>query len=427
MKLQYFLLTAVVQKQIKKTKYSHCIDFNKQIWAWFLNNNIYFCRYIRKTTEIMNLLKKKFILIFSTILLITIAQAQKMPQPVVINGTITDKGYYKQIYLDTLNGQNPWIYVSSAIDDNGSFKLIAPITATDIFRLRLDDKNYMMVILTPGETITLKTVGSKLGGDAAIEGSFHTQLLYNAMNASQLYESRKVSLNQQYNQIQVSPKRDSLSVIIIKQFRENDSLQKAALKAQMEKNPASLAWLFFQDKFDMTNDFDIIDKTEAATYKAYPENTFAKQYHQQVEVERKTAIGASAPEIVLTDPDGKIRKLSSLKGKVVLIDFWASWCGPCRKENPNVVAMYGKYHDKGFEIYSVSLDKDRSSWLAAIAKDNLIWPDHVSDLKYWKSEGAAAYGVTSIPFTVLVDKKGKIVAKKLRGDELENKVKELCK
>jgi thiol-disulfide isomerase/thioredoxin len=275
--------------------------------------------------------------------------------------------------------------------------------------------------------MSIKTVNSKLGGDAAIEGSVQTKLLYNAMNTSQQFESRKAALNQQYNEIQTSPKRDSLSAIIIKQFRDNDSLQKAALIAQMEKNPASLAWIFFQDKLDMTNDFAIIDKTESAMFKAYPENVFVQQYHQQVEVERKTAIGATAPEIALADTEGKIRKLSSLKGKVVLIDFWASWCGPCRKENPNVVAMYKKYHDKGFEIYSVSLDKERSSWIAAIAKDNLAWPDHVSDLKYWKSAGAAAYGVTSIPFTVLVDKKGKIVAKKLRGEELESKVNELCK
>jgi len=375
----------------------------------------------------MNLLKKKTILIFISVLFYTIIWAQKAPDQVVISGTITNKGTYKQIYLDTLNGQNPWIFVSSAIDENGSFKLVAPITAADIFRLRLDDKNYMMLILTPGEKISIKTVTSKLGGDAVIDGSFHTQLLYSAMNSSQQFESRKAALNQQYNEIQTSPKRDSLSANIISQFRENDSLQKVALITQMEKNPASLAWIFFQDKLDMVNDFATIDKTEAAMFKAYPENVFIQQYHQQVEVERKTAIGAAAPEIALTDTEGKIRKLSSLKGKVVLIDFWASWCGPCRKENPNVVAMYKKYHDKGFEIYSVSLDKERGSWLAAITKDNLIWPDHVSDLKYWKSAGAASYGVTSIPFTVLVDKKGKIVAKKLRGEELESKVKELCK
>jgi thiol-disulfide isomerase/thioredoxin len=375
----------------------------------------------------MTPLKNKILLIAISTLIFTFTQAQKAPNPVVISGHITDKGAYTKIYLDTLNGQNPWIFASTTIGNDGSFKLVAPITATDIFRLRLDDQNYMMLILTPGETISLKTAGPKLGGNAQIEGSFHTQLLYSTMNNSQLFESRKAALNQQYNEIQSSPKRDSLASIIISQFRANDSLQKVGIITQMEKYPASLAWIFFQDKLDMTNDFAIIDKTDAATFKAYPENPFVQQRHQQVEVERKTAIGASAPDISLTDSDGKIRKLSSLKGKVVLIDFWASWCGPCRKENPNVVSIYGKYHDKGFEIYSVSLDKERNSWLAAIAKDNLTWPNHVSDLKYWKSEGAAAYGVTAIPFTVLVDKKGKIVAKKLRGEELENKVKELCK
>lgn len=376
----------------------------------------------------MNTLKNKFLLVAVLFtLLFTFTQAQKPINPVIINGTLTEKGAYKQIYLDTLNGQNPWLFVSSVIDSNGSFRLVAPITKADIFRLRLDDKNYMMLILSPGEKISLKTVGSKLGGDATIDGSIHTQLLNSTMSNSQLFETRKAQLIQQYNDIQTSPKRDSLQTILISQFRANDSLQKVALKSQMEKHPASLAWLFFQDKLDMSNDFDIIDKTDAATFKAYPENAFVIQRHQQVEVERKTAIGAAAPDISLTDPKGIERKLSSLKGKVVLIDFWASWCGPCRKENPNVVAIYGKYHDKGFEVFSVSLDKDRDSWLAAIAKDNLIWPNHVSDLKYWKSAGAAAYGVTAIPFTVLIDQKGKIVAKKLRGDELENKVKELCK
>jgi len=370
--------------------------------------------------------KNKILLsvIFSLFSIITIAQ--KAIDQVVIKGNLGQKGSYNQIFLDTLHGQNPWIYVTSEIDAAGNFTLVAPIANADIFRLRLDDKNFMMLILTPGEKITIKTNGPKLGGDAQVEGSIHTQLLYSAMNTSQMYESRKAALNQQYQEVQSSPKRDSLSAAIISQFNVNDSLQKSALKAQMEKQPASLAWIFFQDKLDMTNDFDIIDKTDAATFKAYPENEFVKQRHQQVNVERKTAIGAQAPDIALTDPDGKIRKLSSLKGKVVLIDFWASWCGPCRKENPNVVAVYQKYHDLGFEIYSVSLDKDRESWLKAIAKDNLLWPDHVSDLKYWKSEGAAAYGVTSIPYTVLIDKKGKIVAKKLRGDELENKIKELC-
>jgi len=375
----------------------------------------------------MNLRNKLTFLISLSIFVCTLTLAQKSQNPVIISGTLSEKGNYKQIYLDTLNGNNPWIFVSSAIDSNGNFRITAPVANPDIFRLRLDDKNYMMLILSPGENITIKTRGAKLGGDALIEGSFHTQLLYSTMNTSQLFDARKAALNQQYQEIQSSPNRDSLSEIVISQFHENDSLQKAALISQMEKHPASLAWIFFQDKLDMTNDFEIIDKTDAANFKAYPENIFVKQRHQQVEVERKTAIGSQAPEIALNDPDGIQRKLSSLKGKVVLVDFWASWCGPCRKENPNVVRIYNTYHEKGFEVFSVSLDKDRASWLAAITKDNLIWPNHVSDLLYWKSAGAATYGVTAIPYTVLIDKKGKIVAKKLRGEELENKVKELCK
>jgi len=375
----------------------------------------------------MNQLNIKFILIAISVLFVTSAQAQKSSDPVVISGTISEKGDYKQIYLDTLHSQNPWIFASSAIESNGAFKLVAPVKAADIYRLRLDDKNYMMLILTPGEKITLKTVGGKLGGDAVIEGSFHTELLYKTMNTIQQFETRKAELNVQYTTIQTSPKRDSLAALIISEYQANDSLQKQSLISQIEKYPASLAWIFFQDKLDMSKDFAVIDKMDAAMLKAYPENEFVKQNHQLVEVERKTAIGSLAPDIELTDPSGKIRKLSSLKGKVVLIDFWASWCGPCRKENPNVVATYNKYKDKGFEVFSVSLDKDRDAWLAAIAKDNLIWPNHVSDLKYWKSAGAATYGVTSIPFTVLVDKKGKIVAKKLRGEELEKQVMELCR
>ncbi len=136
--------------------------------------------------------------------------------------------------------------------------------------------------------------------------------------------------------------------------------------------------------------------------------------------------GAVAPDFAQNDPDGNPIKLSELRGKVVLVDFWASWCGPCRRENPNVVRMYNKYKDQGFEILGVSLDKRKDAWLKAIEKDQLTWP-HVSDLRGWKNQVAQLYSVTSVPATILLDREGRIIARNLRGPALEAKVGEVLK
>ena len=151
------------------------------------------------------------------------------------------------------------------------------------------------------------------------------------------------------------------------------------------------------------------------------------------EVELGIHIGQKAPELVFESPTGEKTSLSSLRGKMVLIDFWAAWCGPCRRENPNLVNTYRQYMDKefvngsGFTIYSVSLDRNKESWTAAIAKDSLEWESHVSDLKGWQSAAAVEYEVTSIPANTLIDGNGIIVSVGLRGHYLDDKLKELLK
>ena len=149
-----------------------------------------------------------------------------------------------------------------------------------------------------------------------------------------------------------------------------------------------------------------------------------KKLADKMRVSDVTNAGTLAPDFTLNTPEGTPLTLSSLRGKIVLLDFWASWCGPCRRENPNIVKVYQKYKDKGFDILGVSLDKEKSLWVKAIADDQLTW-HHVSDLKFWQSEAAVKYGVQAVPCAILIDKEGKIIAKNLRGDELEKKLAEL--
>lgn len=177
-----------------------------------------------------------------------------------------------------------------------------------------------------------------------------------------------------------------------------EMLQVAADRATEEKIIASI------DKMSANKWFDI--------------------YKPKAQSRIKTAVGSVAPDIMLNTPDGQPLSLSSLKGKYVLIDFWASWCKPCRAENPNVVRMYNQYKDKGFEILGVSLDNNPEAWKKAIMADGLTWK-HISDLGGWQSSAAQLYSISSIPQTILVDKEGKIIAKGLRGAPLEEKLKTL--
>ncbi|MDR1757463.1 MAG: TlpA family protein disulfide reductase [Bacteroidales bacterium] len=203
-------------------------------------------------------------------------------------------------------------------------------------------------------------------------------------------------------------------------FNRESALINDSIKNTLLSNKDDLSVLMFMDYFSQDSHADLQNTLVNALQAKYPDNRIVKEKYEQLHTAKiaSSSKNTPAPEIAFNNPEGKLLKLSDLRGKYVLVDFWASWCGPCRRENPHVVNTYAKYHDKGFEVFSVSLDTDKARWQQAIVADKLTWSYHVSDLKGWKSDAARLYGVNSIPCTFLIDKEGNIIAKGLRGEEL---------
>lgn len=345
--------------------------------------------------------------------------------PVVLKGKIKN-ATNKAVYLSSFDGKNLNAFCIDSLDDQGMFYMNCNIPSKDIFYFRYDGNKQLNVILQVNDTIEINSDATNFLKTTEIKGSEPTAALWDYMVTYSAYKSK---LDSATRYLKSHPGSDKEVNEKFKPISTNWMKYRNGYIQKYSNSPALIAALNgVEEQQEMELRMQILEKL-AGIYKNTPTgNNIALQYQKtkaKWNSTKMTTQGAVAPDISQAGVDGQERKLSDLKGKVVLLDFWASWCGPCRRENPTVVKLYHKYKDKGFTVFSVSLDNKKDRWMGAIEKDGLIWPDHVSDLRGWGNAAAKQYGVSSIPATFLLDKDGKIIGKNLRGFALEQKLQEI--
>jgi thiol-disulfide isomerase/thioredoxin len=351
-----------------------------------------------------------------------------------ISGTING-GENVSVYLEALSQQGTISVADARTDASGSFKMSGNIPGFGLYQLRLGESQDKIIPMTlvPDDQIKINADFATYELKPNLSGSKW---------ASTMNDYMAVFSKFHVGQQELMNKRDSipaeeLTDLFMKLKAPIDSFS----LVRMDKDPsnpfnivlqgAAVPSMGFND-WDEKN-LEVLKKVASAFEEKYPGSpvttTMTNQVYQ-IEMEYNQHIANSsgtrvAPEIALKNPDGVEMKLSTLRGQYVLIDFWASWCMPCRRENPNVVRLYNKYKNKGFTIFSVSLDKDAEAWKEAIEKDGLVWPNQVSDLLQWNSPLPQLYGFSGIPHTVLVNPQGNIIGVGLRGASLEQKLEEI--
>jgi thiol-disulfide isomerase/thioredoxin len=348
----------------------------------------------------------------------------------VINGQLRNVPAGTTLHLSELTSSQFVERGTAKTDAQGkfTFKGTLPVAAA-VYQLKIDEPNQVLLVLDNKTHLTLTGDAKSLPSSYLVKGSKDSEVIQQLTRTMNASRSQMERLGQRYNAAGAAGQKDSLAVI----EQKYNVLQRATAsqaKAVIRRNAGSVAAGFATLSFvNPDEDFAFADSIATIQRKAQPGSPFTQALSERLEPLRATAIGTAAPDINLATPDGKMLSLKSARGKYVLVDFWASWCGPCRQENPNVVKAYNQFKNKGkgFTVFSVSLDDDKDRWTKAIAADGLVWPNHVSDLKKWNNAAAAAYGVQAIPQSFLLDPNGKIIAKNLRGPALEAKLAEVLK
>jgi peroxiredoxin len=338
---------------------------------------------------------------------------------VTISGKLTNYPV-GHVILSAYNNEGTSTLDTIALNKNGRFEYDLILDGPNFYELNLFDEKTIRLALYNEDVHIKHDFESE---STEIQGSKDSQVLQKIDEITLIYQEEINSLNDEYYEVMADRDQAAIRAIQDKamQLETNHSQRVKGVINQMDGSFAVLAGL---GMLNPRNDFPYLDSMVQVLHNRYPEMKMISSWRQELDELRALSIGQPAPEISLPNPDGKTVNLSDLRGKYVLVDFWAGWCKPCRDENPNVVRLYKKYKDKGFEVFGVSLDRTREMWVKAIEEDELEWTQ-VSDLKYFNSEAASTYQINAIPATYMIDPDGNIFAKDLRGVSLEAKLAEI--
>jgi peroxiredoxin len=349
--------------------------------------------------------------------------------------------YLQELKENKIN-ENEFMTVDSLkLGKDGNFKFERKTTLPTFFLLRMDN-NLFTTLIEPGEKLRITARYDSLNEPSSVSGSKGTEKMVKYNKALKNTISKLMSLNEVYRQNSDNPNLPKIMQSLDSMAQQYLNEINVYTKKYIDDNIKSIVSLFalYQQiapqvyVLDPAKDLSYFVKVDSSLYRLFPESAPVKSLHEQVqnlisraETTSFLKVGDEAPEISLPAPDGKIVTLSSTRGSIVLLDFWASWCTPCRHENPNLVKVFNQYHGKGFQIFQVSLDKTKEEWLKGIKDDNLSPWIHSSDVKYWNSVVVQLYKIESIPFNFLLDKEGRIISTNLRGEALQKKLAELYK